>query len=70
MELKVRNTASELEDDSFTLVPAAIEELPKLHHSADDAAYMDWLNTILMNRDRANTEAVSTERAQRALNRF
>lgn len=67
MEPKIRFITAESEDDNFTLIPRVIDELPKLNHSADDAAYMDWLNTILLKRDQSNIETIPTEAARHAL---
>lgn len=63
MESNIRFTAARSEENSYAFTLNFNEELPRLHHSADDAAYMDWLNTILQNRDGIRVDDVPTDTA-------
>jgi len=67
MESKIRFTAAQSEEANYALTPRFTEELPRVHPSADDAAYMDWLNTILQARDKSRVDEVPTDTAQRAM---
>jgi hypothetical protein len=67
MESKFRFNAEQSGDATIALTPRLIEQLPRLHHSADDAAYMDWLNRILQNRERFRVSEVPTDTAHRAM---
>lgn len=67
MESNFRFTAARSGDNSFAFTPHFIEELPRLHHSADDAAYMDWLNKILQNKGGIGVDDVPTNTAWRAM---